>query len=223
MKIVESVQAAAAAKGTRKPRTSARATGGATPLIGSFDRSPADVIPPTSRRARRTGRAHPAQPASGTRASRPSTAAARAACRRMVRHRRGHAGALRRAADRREQFPLARDKIHATAANWWPRWRWSMKRTAERALALIAVEYEVPPGLFSPQAARARPARWRSTTTSSPTTCCARGARRVRRQRRRSRRSIWCAKAGFTFAEVNHAHMEPNATLAEYDMESATA
>ena len=23
----------------------------------------------------------------------------------------------------------------------------------------------------------------------------------------------------FTFAEVNHAHMEPNATLAEYDME----
>jgi len=114
------------------------------------------------------------------------------------------------------EFPLARGKVRyrgdpvaAVAA--------VDEATAERALALIEVEYEVLPAYYTAKAAmkpgavaihddkpnnilREVHAEFGDTAAGFE------GADLVREKT-------------FTFAEVNHAHMELNATLAEYDIE----
>lgn len=112
------------------------------------------------------------------------------------------------------EFPLARDKVRyrgdpvaAVAA--------VDDATAEEALALIEVDYEVLPAYMTPTAAMKAGAIaihddkpdnvLREVHAEFGDTAAAfAGADLVRTKR-------------YTFAEVNHAHMEPNATLAQYD------
>jgi len=114
------------------------------------------------------------------------------------------------------EFPLARDKVRyrgdpvaAVAA--------VDEATAERALALIAVEYEVLPAYFTAKAARKTGAV--AIHDDKPDNVL----REVHAEFGDSAAGFAAAdlvrEQSFTFAEVNHAHMEPNATLAEYDME----
>ncbi|MBS0444209.1 MAG: 4-hydroxybenzoyl-CoA reductase subunit alpha [Proteobacteria bacterium] len=114
------------------------------------------------------------------------------------------------------EYPLARGKVRyrgdpvaAVAA--------VDEATAERALALIAVEYEVLPAYFTAKAARKAGAV--AIHDDKPDNVL----REVHAEFGDSAAGFAAAdlvrEQSFTFAEVNHAHMEPNATLAEYDME----
>ncbi|HMN75320.1 MAG TPA: 4-hydroxybenzoyl-CoA reductase subunit alpha [Burkholderiaceae bacterium] len=114
------------------------------------------------------------------------------------------------------EFPLARGKVRyrgdpvaAVAA--------VDEATAERALAAIAVEYEVLPAYYTAKAAMKAGAV--AIHDDKPNNVL-----------REVHAEFGDAAAGFadadlvrektfTFAEVNHAHMELNATLAEYDIE----
>jgi 4-hydroxybenzoyl-CoA reductase subunit alpha len=114
------------------------------------------------------------------------------------------------------EYPLARGKVRyrgdpvaAVAA--------VDEATAERALALIEVEYQVLPALTTPKAAMKPGAVaihddkpnnvLREVHVEFGDTAAGFAAADLVREQ------------SFTFAEVNHAHLEPNATLAEYDME----
>ena len=112
------------------------------------------------------------------------------------------------------EYPLARDKVRyrgdpvaAVAA--------LDERIAEQALALIKVEYETLPAYMTPKAAMKPGAL--AIHDDKPNNVL-----------REVHAEFGDVQAGFeqaelirekvyTFAEVNHAHMEPNATLAEYD------
>ncbi|TAK48991.1 MAG: 4-hydroxybenzoyl-CoA reductase subunit alpha [Xanthobacteraceae bacterium] len=114
------------------------------------------------------------------------------------------------------EYPLAREKVRyrgdpvaAVAA--------VDEATAARALKLIRVEYEKLPAYFTAQKAMAPGA----------TTIHAEKPNNVLRE---VHAEFGDSEAGFkaadlvrektySFAEVNHAHLEPNATLAEYDPE----
>ncbi len=114
------------------------------------------------------------------------------------------------------EYPLARAKVRyrgdpvaAVAA--------VDAATAERALALIDVQYEVLPAYFTPKAAMkpgavaihdVKPDNvLREVHAEFGDTAAGFAAADLVREK------------SFSFAEVNHAHMEPNATLAEYELE----
>jgi 4-hydroxybenzoyl-CoA reductase subunit alpha len=114
------------------------------------------------------------------------------------------------------EYPLARGKVRyrgdpvaAVAA--------VDEATAARALAAIHVEYEVLPAVFTPKAAMKPGAVvihddkpnnvLREVHAEFGDTAAGFAAADLVRQKT------------FTFAEVNHAHLEPNATLAAYDAE----
>ncbi|WP_284619112.1 4-hydroxybenzoyl-CoA reductase subunit alpha [Aquabacterium humicola] len=114
------------------------------------------------------------------------------------------------------EYPLARGKVRyrgdpvaAVAA--------VDEATAERALAAIEVTYEVLPALFTPKAAMKPGAAvihddkpdnvLREVHAEFGDTAAGFAAADLVREKT------------FTFAEVNHAHLEPNATLAAYDAE----
>ncbi|MCG3188133.1 MAG: 4-hydroxybenzoyl-CoA reductase subunit alpha [Burkholderiaceae bacterium] len=114
------------------------------------------------------------------------------------------------------EFPLARGKVRyrgdpvvAVAA--------VDEATAERALAAIEVRYEVLPGLFTAKAAMKPGAA--VIHDDKPNNVL----REVHAEFGDSAAGFAAAdlvrEKTFTFAEVNHAHMELNATLAEYDTE----
>lgn len=114
------------------------------------------------------------------------------------------------------EFPLAREKVRycgdpvaAVAA--------TDEATAARALKLIRVDYEVLPAYFTAKKAMAPGV-------------VAIHAEKPNNVLREVHNEFGDAEAGFAaahlvrektyhFAEVNHAHIEPNATLAEYDSE----
>lgn len=114
------------------------------------------------------------------------------------------------------EYPLARGKVRyrgdpvaAVAA--------VDEATAERALAAIEVTYELLPALFTPKAAMKPGAAvihddkpdnvLREVHAEFGDTAAGFAAADLVREKT------------FTFAEVNHAHLEPNATLAAYDAE----
>lgn len=114
------------------------------------------------------------------------------------------------------EYPLARGKVRyrgdpvaAVAAD--------DEATAERALALIDVTYEVLPAVFTPKAAMKPGAV--VIHDDKPNNVL----REVHAEFGDSAAGFAGAdlvrEKTFTFAEVNHAHIEPNATLAEYDAE----
>ena len=114
------------------------------------------------------------------------------------------------------EFPLARGKVRyrgdpvaAVAAD--------DEATAERALAAIHVEYEPLPAYFTTKAAMKAGAV--AIHDDKPNNVL----REVHAEFGDTAAGFAAAdlvrEKTFTFAEVNHAHMEPNATLAEYDIE----
>ncbi|MBX3643414.1 MAG: 4-hydroxybenzoyl-CoA reductase subunit alpha [Rubrivivax sp.] len=114
------------------------------------------------------------------------------------------------------EYPLARAKVRyrgdpvaAVAA--------IDEATAERALALIDVQYEVLPAYFTAKAAMKAGAA--AIHDDKPNNIL----REVHAEFGDSAAGFTGAdlvrEKTFSFAEVNHAHMEPNATLAEYDPE----
>ncbi|MBK6714384.1 MAG: 4-hydroxybenzoyl-CoA reductase subunit alpha [Burkholderiales bacterium] len=114
------------------------------------------------------------------------------------------------------EYPLAREKVRyrgdpvaAVAA--------VDEATAERALALIRVEYEPLPAYMTAKAAMKAGAV--AIHDDKPDNVL----REVHAEFGDSAAGFAAAdlvrEQTFTFAEVNHAHMELNATLAEYDME----
>lgn len=114
------------------------------------------------------------------------------------------------------EYPLARDKVRyrgdpvaAVAAE--------DDATAERALELIEVEYEVLPAYFTAKAAMKPGAA--AIHDDKPNNVL----REVHAEFGDSAAGFAAAdlvrEKTFTFAEVNHAHMELNATLADYDHE----
>jgi 4-hydroxybenzoyl-CoA reductase subunit alpha len=116
----------------------------------------------------------------------------------------------------RNEYPLARDKVRyrgepvaAVAA--------VDEETAAQALALIAVEIEPLPAYFESAKARARGATLLHENKPGNV------EREVHNEFGDVAAGLAAAdlvrKRKFTFAEVNHAHLELNATLAEYDPE----
>ncbi|HMO48401.1 MAG TPA: 4-hydroxybenzoyl-CoA reductase subunit alpha [Rubrivivax sp.] len=114
------------------------------------------------------------------------------------------------------EYPLARGKVRyrgdpvaAVAA--------VDEATAERALALIGVQYEVLPGYFTPKAAMKPGAV--AIHDDKPNNVL----REVHAEFGDTAAGFAAAdlvrEKSFSFAEVNHAHMELNATLAEYEPE----
>ncbi|HRI18012.1 MAG TPA: 4-hydroxybenzoyl-CoA reductase subunit alpha, partial [Burkholderiaceae bacterium] len=114
------------------------------------------------------------------------------------------------------EYPLARGKVRyrgdpvaAVAA--------VDAATAERALALIAVEYEILPALFTAKAAMK--AGSIAIHDDKPNNVL----REVHAEFGDTAAGFADAdlvrEKTFTFAELNHAHIEPNATLADYDLE----
>ena len=114
------------------------------------------------------------------------------------------------------EYPLARGKVRyrgdpvaAVAAD--------DEATAERALAAIHVEYEPLPAYFTTKAAMKAGAV--AIHDDKPNNVL----REVHAEFGDTAAGFAAAdlvrEKSFTFAEVNHAHMEPNATLAEYDIE----
>lgn len=114
------------------------------------------------------------------------------------------------------EYPLARGKVRyrgdpvaAVAA--------VDEATAERALAAIQVEYEVLPALFSAKAAM-KPGAVVIHDDKPDNVLRAVHAEFGDSAAGFAEADLVREKT-FTFAEVNHAHMEPNATLASYDIE----
>ncbi|MCA0239588.1 MAG: 4-hydroxybenzoyl-CoA reductase subunit alpha [Proteobacteria bacterium] len=114
------------------------------------------------------------------------------------------------------EYPLARGKVRyrgdpvaAIAA--------VDEATAERALSLIDVQYEVLPAYFTTKAATKPGAV--AIHDDKPNNVL----REVHAEFGDAAAGFAAAdlvrEKTFTFAEVNHAHLEPNATLAEYDVE----
>ena len=195
VKIVESVQAAAAAKGTDEtendPRFPRRHRRPHTPLIDSFDK--------VTGRARYT--ADIARPAHWSGASCARRIRMRASCP-STRPRRSRRWACRRCIAGEDTpvpfgvLPIAERISSGARQGALPRRPGGRgggiddAATAERAGADRVSTSAA--GLLHPKAARARRARWRSTTTS-PTTCCARCTPSSATAPRASRRPTWCA------------------------------
>ena len=114
------------------------------------------------------------------------------------------------------EYPLARGKVRyrgdpvaAVAA--------VDEATAERALALIAVEYEVLPGYYTAKAAMKPGAV--AIHDDKPNNVLREVHAEFGDTAAGFAEADLVREKTFTFAEVNHAHMELNATLAEYDIE----
>ncbi|MBI4966603.1 MAG: 4-hydroxybenzoyl-CoA reductase subunit alpha [Rhodospirillales bacterium] len=114
------------------------------------------------------------------------------------------------------EFPLAREKVRyrgdpvaAVAA--------IDERTAEKALRLIVVEYEDLPAYFDPKKAMAPGAE--PIHADKPNNVLREVHNEFGDVAAGFAQSDLVRSKTYRFAEVNHAHIEPNASLAEYDPE----